>query len=83
MRETDYSGYTFCTATGGGRAAVDALRNSMANANLIRPGQMPIVELQWLPMHTDYGTKSKPDLRIVGWVRTEAPAIAPPEDPVA
>jgi hypothetical protein len=83
MNETDYSGFTFCTATGGGRAAVDALRRSMQNANLLRPGQMPIIELQWLPMHTDYGTKSKPDLRIVGWLRQEAPAIAPPDDPAS
>jgi hypothetical protein len=83
MRETDFGEYTFCTSTGGGRAAVDALQRSMQNANLLRPGQMPVIELQWRAMHTDYGTKSKPDLRIVGWLRQEAPAIAPPDDPAA
>jgi hypothetical protein len=83
VRETDFSEYTFCTSTGGGRAAVDALQRSIANANLFRSGQMPIVELQWRAMRTDYGMKSKPDLRIVGWLRQEAPPIAPPSDPDA
>jgi hypothetical protein len=83
VREVDLAEYTFCTSTGGGRAAVDALRRSMQNANLLRPGQMPIIELQWRQMHTDYGAKSKPNFQIVGWWRPEAPSIAPPDDPAA
>jgi hypothetical protein len=44
---------------------------------------MPVIELQWRQMHTDYGAKSKPDLKIVGWWRPEAPSIAPPDEPAA
>jgi hypothetical protein len=80
MREVDLSEFTFCTSTGGGRAAVDALRRSMQNANLLRPGQMPVFELQWRPMHTSFGTKSKPDLKIVGWWRPEQTTLAPPDN---
>jgi hypothetical protein len=81
LREVDFSEYTFCTATGGGRAAVDALRRSMQNAQLLRPGQLPVIELAWRPMHTDYGTKSKPDFQIIGWWSAATPSIAPPVDP--
>jgi hypothetical protein len=81
LREIDLTEFTFAIATGGGRAAVDDLRRSMQNANLLRPGQFPIIELQWRPMNTAFGTKAKPDLRIVGWWRPETPSIAPPDDP--
>jgi hypothetical protein len=81
MREVDLAEFTFCTSTGGGRAAVDALQRSVQNANSLKPGQMPVIELGWRPMHTSYGTKSKPDLRIVGWWgRPETTSIAPPDD---
>jgi hypothetical protein len=84
VREVDLAEFTFCTSTGGGRAAIDALRRSMQNANLLRPGQMPVIELQWRQMHTDYGAKSKPDLKIVGWWRPETTSIAPTDnDPAA
>jgi hypothetical protein len=80
MREVDLAEFTFCTSTGGGRAAVDALRRSMQNANLLKPGQMPVIELGWRPMNTAFGTKSKPDLRIVGWWRPEQATLAPPDN---
>jgi hypothetical protein len=83
LREVDLTEFTFAIATGGGRAAIDTLRRSMQNANLLRPGQFPIIELAWRPMHTAFGTKSKPDLKIVGWWRPEATSIAPPDDPAA
>jgi hypothetical protein len=83
IREVDLSEFTFCTSTGGGRAAVDALRNSMANARLLRPDQFPVIELAWKPMRTAFGTKSKPDLKVVGWWRAEQTSIAPPDDPAA
>jgi hypothetical protein len=79
LREIDLAEYTFAIATGGGRAAVDDLRRSMQNANLLRPGQFPVIELAWRPMHTSYGTKSKPDFKIVGWWRSETTSIAPPD----
>jgi hypothetical protein len=80
IREVDFSEYTLAIATGGGRAAIDHLRNSMANARVLRPDQFPIVELQWRPMQTSYGMKAKPDLKIVGWWRPETTSIAPPND---
>ena len=83
LREVDFSEYTLAIATGGGRAAIDSLARSMQNADLLRPGQFPVVELAWQPMHTAWGTKAKPDLRIVGWWQPQTPAIAPPDDPAA
>jgi hypothetical protein len=83
LRESDYSQFVFCTSSGGGRAAVDALACSMANARLLRPGQYPIIELAWRSMNTRFGTKAKPDLRIVDWWKPETPSIAPPDDPAA
>jgi hypothetical protein len=80
LRESDYSPFVFCTSSGGGRSAVDALRNSMANARVLRPGQYPIIELAWAPMNTRYGTKAKPNLRIVDWWRPETTSIAPPDN---
>jgi hypothetical protein len=79
LREIDFAEFTFAIATGGGRVAIDTLRRSMQNANLLRPNQFPIVELAWLPMHTSYGTKSKPDFKIVGWWVPETTSIAPPD----
>jgi hypothetical protein len=71
INRDDYSEYTFCTSSGGGRSAVDALRNSMMSARLLQPGQLPIVELGWKPMSTSFGMKSKPSLKIVGWWKSE------------
>jgi hypothetical protein len=59
--------YTFCTHTKGGCRAVDKLKSSFLNALGEHPGQRPVVSLQWKPMPTDYGMKSKPYFHIVGW----------------
>jgi hypothetical protein len=59
--------YTFCTHTKGGRGAVDTLKSSFLNAQREHSGQRPIVSLEWKPMPTDFGMKSKPYFRIVGW----------------
>jgi hypothetical protein len=83
LRESDYSQFVFCTSSGGGRTAVDALLRSMVNARALRPGQYPIIELAWQLMNTRFGTKAKPDLRIVDWWRPETPSIAPPDNPSA
>jgi hypothetical protein len=83
IREIDFAEFTFCISTVGGRSAIDALRNSMANARLLGPGQFPIIELAWRQMQTSYGMKPKPDLKIVGWWRSEAPSITPPDNPAA
>ena len=83
LQESDYSQFVFCTSSGGGRTAVDALARSMANARRLRPGQYPIIELAWQSMNTRFGTKAKPNLKIVDWWRPETPSIAPPDDPAA
>jgi hypothetical protein len=55
----------------------------MSNARLIRPNQLPIIELKWASMNTSYGVKAKPYLKIVGWWQPETTSIAPPNDPDA
>jgi hypothetical protein len=70
--------YTFCTASAGGRSAVDDLKNAVRNARRLRPGVVPLVSLEWQPMDTKRGMKSKPHLKIVDWSipGAEATAIA-------
>ena len=70
--------YTFCTASVGGRSAVDDLKNAVRNARLLRPGVVPVVSLEWQVMDTKYGRKSKPYFKIVDWSvpGAEATAIA-------
>jgi len=80
LREIDLAEFTLAIATGGGRASIDSLTRSMQNANLLRPNQFPVIELAWRPMQTAFDTKAKPDLKIVGWWRPEATAIAPPDN---
>jgi hypothetical protein len=83
-REVDFAEFTFCSSTVGGRSAVDALRNSIANARLLGAGQFPVVELAWRQMQTRYGQKPRPDLKIVGWWKPpETPSITPPDNPAA
>jgi hypothetical protein len=82
INQDDYTEYTFCTSSGGGRSAVDALASSVRSARLLRPGQLPIVELGWKPMNTSFGLNSKPSLKVVGWWKPEtvaSPAVAPPD----
>jgi hypothetical protein len=67
LNPDDYSVYTYCTSSGGGRRAVDQLAGSMQHASRFRPGKHPIVELQWRRMETRFSMKSKPHLQIVGW----------------
>jgi hypothetical protein len=59
--------YTFCTASAGGRSAVDDLKNAVRNARRLRPGVVPVVSLEWQVMDTKYGRKSKPYFKIVDW----------------
>lgn len=59
--------YTFCTASAGGRSAVDDLKNAVVNARRLRPGVVPMISLEWQVMPTRYGMKSKPYLKIVDW----------------
>jgi hypothetical protein len=80
-KQDDYAEFTFCTSSGGGRNSVDALLSSLRSGRLLRPGQLPVIALDWKPMTTRYGMKSRPVLKIVDWWRPDngTTAIAPPE----
>ena len=73
---------TFCTASAGGRSAVDDLKNAVRNARRLRPGVVPLISLESQAMPTRYGMKSKPYLKIVDWSvpGAEVTALAPPDD---
>jgi hypothetical protein len=68
--------YTFCTASAGGRSAVDDLKNAVRTARRLRPGVVPVVELGWQPMSTKFGMKSKPYFKAVDWIVPGAEVIA-------
>jgi len=74
--------YTFCTASAGGRSAVDDLKNAVRNARRLRPGVVPLISLESQAMPTRYGMKSKPYLKVVDWSipGAEVTALAPPDD---
>ena len=59
--------YTFCTASAGGRSAIDDLKTAVRNARRVRPGVVPMIALEWQPMPTRYGMKSKPYFKIMEW----------------
>jgi hypothetical protein len=73
---------TFCTASAGGRSAVDDLKNAVRNARRLRPGVVPLISLESQAMPTRFGMKSKPYLKIVDWSvpGAEVTALAPPDD---
>ena len=73
---------TFCTASAGGRSAVDDLKNAVRNARRLRSGVVPLISLESQAMPTRYGMKSKPYLKIVDWSvpGAEVTALAPPDD---
>ena len=73
---------TFCTASAGGRSAVDDLKNAVRNGRRLRPGVVPLISLESQAMPTRYGMKSKPYLKIVDWSvpGAEVTALAPPDD---
>jgi hypothetical protein len=73
--------FTFCSASAGGRSATDDLDSAVRNARLLRPGVVPLVSLEWQPMPTKYGQKSKPFFRILSWSipNAEVTALAPPD----
>jgi hypothetical protein len=74
--------YTFITATWGGRSAIAALSDQIARAQRAHPGALPIVELGFTEMPTQYGRKTKPAFKVTGWNRGAGPeADSPPSAP--
>jgi len=63
---------TFSTSTSGGSIAVGDLTSQIKYMRNVRPGAVPIVELQSRQMSTKYGKKPRPFFQIKGWkVRDE------------
>jgi hypothetical protein len=75
--------YTFITATWGGRSAIAALSDQIARAQRAHSGALPIVELKWTEMPTQYGRKTKPLFEVVDWRRGPGADSAPPAPPAA
>jgi hypothetical protein len=73
--------YTFITATRGGRSAIAALSDQIARAQRAHLGALPIIELRWVEMPTQYGRKTKPLFEVVDWRRGEGAEPPPPSAP--
>ena len=59
--------YTFVTESYGGRKAIGALKQQIANVRTAHPGALPLVQLASAPMKTRFGPKPRPDFKVVGW----------------
>ena len=59
--------YTFVTESYGGRKAIGALKQQIANVRMAHPGALPLVQLASAPMKTRFGPKPRPDFKVVGW----------------
>ena len=67
LNPTTLEAYTFSTHSWGGRNAVGDLADQIARARNVRPGAVPLVELQAAEMPTKFGRKSKPLFRVAEW----------------
>jgi hypothetical protein len=67
--------FTFITKSGGGRGAVADLGDAIMRMRSVRPDATPVIELQAAKMPTQFGMKSKPQFKIIGWKSvTDQPA---------
>jgi hypothetical protein len=64
--------FTFSTSSWGGRAAVVELGDRIARMRGAHPDAAPIIELRAVEMPTRFGRKSKPALKVVGWMNVNA-----------
>ena len=70
---------TFSSNTSGGKIAIDELTQQVKSMRSMRPGAMPVVELQSVAMPTKFGRKPRPFFKIVGWRnRTSGGGDEPP-----
>jgi glutamate dehydrogenase (NAD(P)+) len=71
--------YTFVTDTNGGRKGIADLKGAIANVRYTHPVAMPIVIPESVDMKTQYGTKQRPQFRVVDWIgKQEAPMRGAP-----
>jgi hypothetical protein len=67
----DDAAYTFTTSSKGGRRAMKKLSRIYGKEGIrMRPGQLPIVELDYSSyQHSDFGRMKSPEFKVVGWVK--------------
>jgi hypothetical protein len=71
--------YTFVTDTNGGRKGIADLKGAIANVRYAHPVAMPIVIPESVDMKTQYGTKQRPQFRVVDWIgKQQAPMRGAP-----
>ena len=71
---------TFSSNTSGGKIAIDELTQQIKSMRSMRAGAMPVIELQSVQMHTKFGRKPRPSMKIVSWRnRTVAVEEPPPQ----
>jgi hypothetical protein len=76
--------FTFSTSSWGGRDCVINLAGQIKRMRDKHPHAVPLVELGAAPMSTKFGRKSKPVLKVVGWLNTDPDpptVIMPPQQP--
>jgi hypothetical protein len=59
--------FTFSSSTTGGRIGVDELTQQIQIMRRMKPGAVPIIELESKQMKTGYGSKPRPHFAIKGW----------------
>jgi hypothetical protein len=73
--------YTFVTDSIGGKKAVGELKEQIGVYRRVNPGAVPIVQLVSTTMKTKYGTKPRPEFKVVGWQHIEEAKPALPSKP--
>jgi hypothetical protein len=58
---------TFSSSTTGGKIAISDLTQQIKQMRFMKPGAMPVIELQSAQMPTKFGRKPRPFFKIVGW----------------
>jgi hypothetical protein len=65
---SDAQKFTFASGTIGARIAAENLKDRMLSMKILRGADVvPLVELTNKPMKTRYGSKLRPDFRVVDW----------------
>ena len=58
---------TFSSSTSGGKIAISDLTQQIKSMRHMKPGAMPVIELQSVMMPTKFGRKPRPFFKIAGW----------------
>jgi hypothetical protein len=68
LDETTAERFTYASGTIGAQIAVENLRTRVKDMRFMRGATvLPVVELSCKPMKTKFGTKLRPEFKIVGW----------------